>query len=509
MGAMRAVIRSGLCAAFLVGQTFGAVPGRCPFYDLGTIPADASAQPQAGSDAAVNVLSKSDYHSKLKTLDIQELYKDIAELLTTSQECWPADGPQDGDSKNYAGLFGRLAWHCAGTFRLVDGVTAGGCEGGRIRYWPENQWRDNSNLDKARSLLAKIKNKYKDQISWGDLITFAGTVGIKHSGGPVSKFCFGRADDVDGNKSVEFGVEGVNGCTGKDCVKDICNNTFQWPGQDPADHSQCNLTQQGGRLQFSHSVGLIYVFPEGPRLNNSRSPEFSALEVRDTFKIRMGWTDRETVALIGGGHTLGRMHGSCDVSGKTYQGYAGEGPYFEAVEGSGRGPTDGTCGEKNSAVAGRGSHTITSGFDGPWTRTPSKWNYDYFKATLDETWEPVKSTFGNDQWQTKNRQSPFKNTRRLTADLALAFDDIYKPIAQEYRDNDTTFNQEWAAAWYKLMHRSANHPHENDLQKYGVCTDFKFLEKVNEEKAVNQEADGACRHFSGLLLLAAATIAAL
>merc|ERR1719393_331680 len=339
---------------------------RCPLADAGT-----------ASDCAVSTVaqSKTDYYQKLKSLDIAELYTSIVDLLTHSQTCWPADGPQDGDSPSYAGLFGRLAWHCSGTFRLINEThAAGGCEGARQRFWPENEGRDNVNLDKARALLAPIKNKFGDQISWGDLITFAGTVGIKASGGPAKKFCFGRVDDSDGSRSVELGVEGVNSCS--DAKSDApCKSSFQWPQQDEADHSMCNTTQDNGRLQASHSVGLIYVFPEGPQLKSSdseyksnwvhnRSPKLSALEVRDTFKQRMGWTDRETVALVGGGHTLGRAHGNCNLAGTQWAKtpYNGEGPNFEALPGTGRGPTDGTCGV--GPQAGLGPNTVSSGFDG-------------------------------------------------------------------------------------------------------------------------------------------------
>merc|ERR1712232_1465117 len=404
----------------------------------------------------------------------------------------PADGPQDGDVPSYAGLFGRLAWHCSGSFRLINdtGKAAGGCEGARQRFWPENEWRDNVNLDKARGLLGQIKDKFKNQISWADLMTFAGTVGIKASGGPAKKFCFGRVDDADGSRSVQLGVQGINQCPAatppmaltssqyhhqfpncKDCLNGQCScggtagqccsamaramgvdcgdnvssqcspcnqclpeatptpssivtsdspcpYHWRWPEQNDTDHFQCNLAQLpsncstgGRRLQASHSVGLIYVYPEGPLLKNThpefnpkwvhnRSPKLSGLEVRDTFKKRMGWTDRETVAIIGGGHTLGRTHGNCNLAGTKWGGmpYNVEGPYFEAVPNTGRGPTDGTCG--NGSEAGSGPNTVSSGFDGPWTRTPSQWNYDYFDALFFEDWVPVKSAYGNDQWWT-------------------------------------------------------------------------------------------------------------
>lgn len=464
---------------------------RCEFYDSGTIPASADMPGSLGED----VLGKEEYYRELKSLDIKELYDELAGLMKKSQSCWPADGPQDGDIPNYAGLFGRLAWHCSGSFRLIDnkGTAAGGCEGARQRHWPENEWRDNANLDKARALLGQIKEKFGNKISWGDLMTFAGTVGIKASGGPAKRFCFGRVDDIDGRRSVQFGVQGTNSCGPNSCRTDApCKQSWLWPEQDESDPKRCNLTQHNFRLQASHSVGLIYVYPEGPQLKSihpefdpkkvhNRSPRLSALEVRDTFKNRMGWTDRETVALIGGGHTLGRTHGNCNLTGTKWAAlpYNGEGPYFEAVPGSGSGPTDGTCGK--GALAGKGPNTVTSGFDGAWTRTPSRWNYDYFTGLVQEAWAPVKSPFGNDQWWTKDRSSKFAKTRRLTADMSLMADETYKQVALEYVQDHAKFDSDFADAWFKLMHRSGDHPQPDDLEKdAGVCTTFDFLTEAIE-----------------------------
>jgi catalase (peroxidase I) len=464
-----------LCAAEPMMRADDALP----FYEEGTVP---------GCNVRVPALGKAEYYAKLTNLNIVYLYNEIKALMLMSQKQWPADGPQDGDYPSYAGLFGRLAWHCSGSFRLINntGKAAGGCEGGRQRFWPENEWRDNSNLDKARGILGQIKDKFKDSISWGDLMTFAGTVAIKASGGPAKKFCFGRVDDVDGSKSVEFGVQGVNKCSS---VKSEfpCETSFHWPEQNETDNGRCNLTQASGRLQASHSVGLIYVYPEGPELKrthpdynpnwvHNRAPKLSALEVRDTFKQRMGWTDRETVALTAGGHTLGRTHGNCNLAGTKWsqKPYNAEGPFFEAVPHSGRGPTDGTCG--TGSEAGFGPNTVSSGFDGAWTRTPSRWSYDYFQAMLEEAWEPVKSPYGNDQWWTANRSSKHANTRRLTADMSLVSDDIYREIAIGYANDHETFDSDFADAWYKLVHRSGDHPHEDDLEKdSGVCTHFEFL----------------------------------
>jgi catalase-peroxidase len=213
-----------------------------------------------------------------------------------------------------------------------------------------------------------------------------------------------------------------------------------------------------------------------PKRIHNRSPKLSGLEVRDTFKNRMGWTDRETVAIIGGGHTLGRTHGNCNLAGTKWadKPYNVEGPYFEAVPGSGRGPMDGACGE--GSEAGSGPNTVSSGFDGAWTRTPSQWNYDYFDAMLSESWEPVKSVYGNDQWWTSDRASKYSHTRRLTADIAVTTDEIYKAIAIEYAHDHEKFDSDFADAWYKLVHRSADHPHEDDLEKdAGICTHFEFL----------------------------------
>jgi catalase (peroxidase I) len=453
-----------------------------PFYEASTVP--------GCSVSLKDTPTKAEYYANLKHLNIESLYNEIKALMLSSQRAWPADGPQDGDIPSYAGLFGRLAWHCSGSFRLINntGKAAGGCEGGRQRFWPENEWRDNSNLDKARGILGQIKDKFKDSISWGDLMTFAGTVGIKASGGPVKKFCFGRVDDADGSRSVEFGVQGVNTC---DSAKSQfpCETTFHWPEQNDTDNGRCNLTQATGRLQASHSVGLIYVYPEGPELKSThpdynphwvhnRAPKLSALEVRDTFKQRMGWTDRETVALTGGGHTLGRTHGNCNLAGTKWaeKPYNAEGPFFEAVPQSGRGPTDGTCG--TGPEAGLGPNTVSSGFDGPWTRTPSRWNYDYFSAMFEEPWEPVKSPYGNDQWWTSDRSSKYANVRRLTADMSLVSDAIYREVAMEYAKDHKAFDSDFADAWYKLVHRSGDHPDADDLEKdAGVCTDFDWLKK--------------------------------
>lgn len=413
--------------------------------------------PQWNEDPFQSPTSKDEYHRYLKSLDVKKLYDVIVDLMRDSKKCWPADGPQDGDVASYAGLFNRLAWHCSGTLRVLDGKSVGGCEGGKQRFWPEREWRDNANLDHARAILAQVKmmEEYRD-LSWGDLITFAGTATLKASGGPVNKFCFGRLDEKNGEQSIMLGTEGITLCPeGIDCKTDSpCPSAFHYDEQDPKDDPRCNLVQPSGRLQASHSVGLIYVYPHGPQLKRNnpefnataahqRSPRLSALEVRDTFENRMGWTAQETVVLIGGGHTLGRAHGNCA---------------------SKPGPD---C---------KGVNTSTAGYEGPWTRTPSKWNYDFFDAILNEDWVASKSPDGEDQWNTASPNSKYAKTFKLTSDLSLAVDPIYRAWAVHYQKNPDLFDKDYADAWYKLVHRSGGHPHEDDLEKdAGKCTFFDFV----------------------------------
>jgi len=259
----------------------------------------------------------------------------------------------------------------------------------------------------------------------------------------------------DGGDSVQLGVEGVKDCAGGGCsTHSPCEESFHWPEQDTRDDPRCNLTQSDGRLQASHSVGLIYVYPHGPQLReghpefdaksaHQRSARLSAEEVRDTFKNRMGWTDRETVALVGGGHTLGRAHGNCAAK---------EDPALECI----------------------GQFTTTAGYEGAWTRTPSRWNYDYFQAMLDGTkWVPTKSPEGNDQWGTEG--GPWAGTLRLTADLAMVQDVEYRKWAEKYNEDHALFDSDFADAWFKLVHRSKEHPKDGDLEvDMRTCTTLDF-----------------------------------
>lgn len=424
---------------------------KCSTYAVGN--------PQWNEDPYQSPMSKQQYQKYLESLDVKKLYDSIVDLMHDSQQCWPADGPQDGDVASYAGLFNRLAWHCSGTLRVVGGKSFGGCEGGKQRFWPEREWRDNANLDQARSVLAQIKmmEEYRD-LSWGDLITFAGTASLKASGGPADKFCFGRLDEKNGEQSQMLGTEGITLCPeGMNCKTDApCPSAFHYDEQDPEDDPRCNLEQPGGRQQASHSVGLIYVYPHGPQLKwknpefnataaHQRSPRLSALEVRDTFENRMGWTAQETVVLIGGGHTLGRSHGNC-------------------------------ASKPDSVADCKGVHTSTAGYEGPWTRTPSNWNYDFFDSILNEDWVATKSPDGFDQWNTASPNSKYAKTFKLTSDLSLAVDPIYREWVVHYQKNPDLFDKDYADAWYKLVHRSGGHPHEDDLEKdAGKCTSFDFV----------------------------------
>lgn len=241
-------------------------------------------------------------------------------------------------------------------------------------------------------------------------------------------------------------------------------------------------------------MGLIYVYPHGPQLRkdhpdfdatqqHQRSPKVSAQEVRDTFKTRMGWTDQETVALIGGGHTLGRAHGNCAA-------------------------------KPDSGELCKGKYTTTAGYEGAWTRTPSQWNYDFFEAMLEHEWVPTKSPDGADQWGSKDAQSPFAKTFRLTADLAMVNDPAYKEWAIKYHEDHALFDSDFAKAWFKLTHRSANHPEDDDLEKSAnKCTSFEFasasvqLLTDSSDKATAQSATDHTFAFLGVAGLASVSLA--
>jgi hypothetical protein len=334
------------------------------------------------------------YNRVLKTLDIKSVFNDIYELMYSSQECWPAD--EFNEEKSYAGLFLRLAWHSAGTYRATD--HAGGSPGGRQRYQPESAWDDNANLDKARALLAPIKESYGDALSWGDLFIFAGTASILAGDGPVTEVCAGRIDDSDGSKS------------------DVLN-----------DPSSCEETGQGNCQEplGSSTVGLIYVDPTG--FLGNPDPWVTAPHVREVFG-RMGMDDYETVALIGGGHAFGKCHGACPLG-------AGPGPDEQP-----RNPWPGLCGQNFPEDA------ATSGLEGQWTKYPFRWDNEFFTQLVEDEYELITGPGGKYQWYNKRN-----GQLMLTTDLALRSDDEYLAITKEYARNLDSLDRHFSEAWAKLV----------------------------------------------------------
>ncbi len=367
---------------------------------------------------AANPLGKDfDYATEFKKLDLMALKKDIASMLTTSQDWWPAD------YGNYGPLFIRLAWHSAGTYRVSDG--RGGSADGTIRFAPLNSWPDNANLDKARRLLWPIKQKYGDKISWADLMVLTGNVALESMGFQTFGFAGGRVDVFEPQKDVFWGPES------------------EWLG----DKRFSDKRELSNPLAASQ-MGLIYVNPEGP--NGNPDPLLAAKDIRTTFG-RMAMNDEETVALIAGGHTLGKVHGAADP-----RKYVGPEPEGASIEQQG-------LGWKNSYGTGNGGDTITSGLEGAWTFTPVEWSHDYFKNLFAFEWELTKSPAGAQQWKPKgdagktvpDAHDPTKKHQpmMLTTDLALARDPAYRKISERFRDNPKEFEAAFARAWFKLTHR--------------------------------------------------------
>ncbi|KAI8619534.1 heme peroxidase [Chytriomyces sp. MP71] len=333
--------------------------------------------------------------------DFDAIRRDIVKMLTNSQDFWPAD------FGNYGGLMIRLAWHCNGSHRNSDG--RGGCDGARIRFNPEHSWADNTNLDKALKLLLPIHDKWASQISWGDLITLTGNTAIESMGGPKLGFCAGRVDDSDGSASLIL-------------------------GPTPEQQAQFPCAIQGNcTIPFGPTtVGLIYVNPEGPM--GVPDPDSTVETIRDTFS-RMGFSDEETVAIIGGGHAFGKTHGACPT---------GPGPNpIEAPDNS----WPGTCG--SGPMMGKGVNTFTSGFEGKWTTKPTTWTNEYFSNLLDYDWIKFTGPGNHTQWKPSISNSP--DIRMLTADVALIHDPIYKTYVQKFASNLTYLESVFAPAWYKLM----------------------------------------------------------
>ena len=359
-----------------------------------------------------------DYAEEFKSLDLSAIKNDLVELMTSSQDWWPAD------YGHYGPLFIRMAWHSAGTYRIADG--RGGAGSGTHRFAPLNSWPDNGNLDKARLLLWPIKQKYGRKISWADLMILAGNCALESMGFKTFGFAGGREDVWQPEEDIYWGVE------------------TEWLG-DKRYTGDRELENTLGAVQ----MGLIYVNPEGP--NGNPDPLKSAFDIRETFG-RMAMNDEETVALVAGGHTFGKAHGAADP-GK----YVGREPAGANIE-------DQSQGWKNSFGSGHGDDTITSGIEGAWTPNPTQWDNDFFTVLFDYDWELTKSPAGANQWtpsaasaaRTAPRAGDSSKTQALmmtTADMALKLDPIYEPISRRFHENPDQFADVFARAWYKLTHR--------------------------------------------------------
>ena len=357
------------------------------------------------------------YAEAFKTLDLAAIKKDIDEVMTNSQDWWPAD------YGHYGPLFIRMAWHSAGTYRIADG--RGGAGTGNQRFAPINSWPDNGNLDKARFLLWPIKQKYGNKISWADLMILAGNCALESMGFKTFGFAGGREDIWEPEVDINWG------------------NEKEWLG-DNRYKGDRELDQPLGAVQ----MGLIYVNPQGP--NGNPDPLASARDIRETF-ARMAMNDEETVALVAGGHTFGKAHGAASES------HVGTAPEGESIEKMGMGWI-------NSFGTGKGGDTITSGVEGAWKPNPTTWDNGYFETLFNYEWKLTKSPAGAHQWTPTDESAAttvvdahdatkFHAPMMTTADMALRMDPIYGPISKNFSQNFDQFADAFARAWYKLTHR--------------------------------------------------------
>ncbi len=359
-----------------------------------------------------------DYAKEFKSLDLDAVKKDLFELMTASQDWWPAD------YGHYGPFFIRMAWHSAGTYRIADG--RGGAGSGTLRFAPLNSWPDNANLDKARLLLWPIKQKYGRKISWADLMILTGNCALESMGFKTFGYAGGREDVWEPEEDVYWGSEA------------------EWLG-DKRYSGDRELENPLAAVQ----MGLIYVNPEGP--NGKPDPIAAARDIRETFG-RMAMNDEETVALIAGGHTFGKTHGAADPG------------VYMGVEPAAAGIEEQSLGWRNSFGSGHGENTITSGLEGAWTTTPTKWGNNYFENLFGFEWELTKSPAGAHQWRPKDgagegsipdahdpakRHAPFM----LTTDLSLRMDPAYEKISRRFFENPEEFADAFARAWFKLTHR--------------------------------------------------------
>ena len=356
-----------------------------------------------------------DYAAAFNSLDYEALKKDIEATLTDSKDWWPAD------YGNYGGLFIRMAWHSAGTYRTADG--RGGSREGQQRFAPLNSWPDNANLDKARRLMWPVKQKYGNKISWADLMVLTGNVALESMGFKTFGFSGGRTDTWEPAKDIYWGKE------------------QKWL-EDKRYSGDRELENPLAAVQ----MGLIYVNPEGP--NGNPDPKLAAHDIRETFG-RMGMNDEETVALIAGGHTLGKTHGAGPAS------HVGPEPEAAGIEEQG-------LGWKSDYKSGKGPDQITSGLEVIWTQTPTQWSHLFFMNLFENEWELVKSPAGAHQWEAKDSKmlvpdafdsEKMHQPTMLTTDLSMRFDPVYEKISRDFYENPEKFDDAFARAWFKLTHR--------------------------------------------------------
>ncbi|MDD2673258.1 MAG: catalase/peroxidase HPI [Flavobacterium sp.] len=364
-----------------------------------------------------------DYAEEFKSLDLDALKRDIFEMMTTSQEWWPAD------YGHYGPFFIRMAWHSAGTYRIADG--RGGAGFGTQRFAPLNSWPDNANLDKARLLLWPIKQKYGKKISWADLMILTGNCALESAGLETFGFAGGRADVWEPAEDIYWGSE------------------REWLALSNTQNSRYSGDRELENPLAAVQMGLIYVNPEGP--DGNPDPLLAARDIRETF-ARMAMNDEETVALIAGGHTLGKTHGAADPNK-----YVGSEPAGAGIE-------EQSKGWKNSYGKGNAEDTITSGLEGAWTTTPTKWSNNYFENLFGFEWELTKSPAGAHQWKpvgdagagtVPDAHDPSRSHQpfMLTTDLSLRVDPVYEKISRHFFENPAEFNDAFARAWFKLTHR--------------------------------------------------------
>ena len=373
----------------------------------------------AKNPAVANPLGEDfNYAEAFNTLDLDEVKQDIEDVLTTSQDWWPAD------YGHYGPFIIRMAWHSAGTYRISDG--RGGAGAGQQRFAPLNSWPDNGNLDKARRLLWPVKQKYGQRLSWADLMILAGNVALESMGFETFGFAGGREDVWEPDEDVYWGPETT------------------WLG-DERYSGERQLEDPFGAVQ----MGLIYVNPEGP--NGNPDPLAAAVDIRETFH-RMAMNDEETVALIAGGHTFGKTHGAADPDQ-----HVGPEPEGAPIEAQG-------LGWSNSFGSGKGADTITSGIEIVWSETPTRWSNRFLENLFGHEWELTKSPAGAHQWQPKNGAaagtvpgpidaSDTRSPMMLTTDLSLRFDPVYGPISRRFLENPDELADAFARAWFKLTHR--------------------------------------------------------